>query len=126
MTERKSIGERAGTKLDPKFTRQIAGSGKRGMVVHGVFDARQRVYQSGGEADKFIHHQKQAITMAADAFRMLQALNVETVEMIDHDTNRCYRVPFEDAAKFGYFYSSPIGERFAVALHHWTIVEPGE
>lgn len=118
---RPAVAGRAGTPLRHEHTTEITGQGRRGKLVHGLFDESQQLYQSGGELSSFVYWKKHLVTLSIDAWRQIFE-RAEWIEMIDHEHNECWRLRTSKALKYGVTYSAGIGDRFGVPVDLWDVI----
>jgi hypothetical protein len=112
---RQEIRERAGTRLDHRFTEPVYGSGRRGRIQHGTLDRRQRVYQCGGELKNFVFWKARLVSFDLSVWQVIQDA-AEWIEVIDHERNECYRVSIGLARLHGRVYDAGLGPRWGVPL----------
>lgn len=113
---------RAGTVLDHRWTHPISTKGKSGKrVKNGLYDESQRIYQTGGEIDKFVFWKLKVVSVAYDAWTQVSE-KVDWIEIIDHRRNECWRVPMARAKKYLVKYEAGVGKRIGVPIRHWDIV----
>ncbi len=117
--ERSTIPERAGTRLDHRFTEAVYGTGRRGRTQHGSYDRRQRVYQCGGELSNFIYWRERLVSFDLEVWRAVWD-RADRLEVIDHERNECYALDVEAAITAGRMYDAGLGPRFGVPLDLWT------
>lgn len=121
--DRDPIDRRPGTKLDPQHTTQIRGRGRRGSLVHGILDKRQRVYQSGGEERNFVLWSRKQITMDAGAWNEIDGM-ADKLEFVAHDTKKVYVIPALRASSFLQAYQAPgIGLRVGFPLAAFDVMD---
>ena len=97
-TTREEVLSRAGTQLDHRWTHEIRGKGRRGSLVHGLYDESQRIYQTGGELSKFVYWKRQWVSISYDAWRQVYE-KVDWLEVIDHERNECWRIAMKKAVR---------------------------
>jgi len=119
--DRTTITYRAGTKLDHKWTHQIEGKGKRGPLVHGLYDESQRLYQTGGELSHFIYWKHRCVSFAKDAWDQIFQ-RADWIEVIDHERNVCWRIAMGKAIKAAFTYDAGIGKRIGVPMNLWDVI----
>jgi hypothetical protein len=107
------INRRAGTHLDHRFTSTIRANGQD----HGIYDAKQRVFQSGGELSDFVFWKKKSITMSVGTW--LATRDALLIEFIDHGKNVCYRISRTKAEGHAERYTAGAGSRVAIPLVLW-------
>lgn len=112
---------RAGTVLDHHWTHQITGSGKRGKLVHGLYDESQRVYQTGGEMSHFIFWKRKLVTFNKEAWDQVWQ-RADWIEVIDHEKNVCWRIATGKATKHAIVYDAGIGQRVGVPMELFDVV----
>jgi len=66
---KRETSRRAGTVLDHKWVHPILSEGKRRRTKHGLYDESQRLYQTGGELDKFVFWKMKLVSLSYDAWR---------------------------------------------------------
>lgn len=118
---RPPVEGRAGTPLDHKHTKEVKGRGKRGSLVHGLYDRSQRVYQTGGEITKFVFWTRGLVTMAKEPWDQIRD-RAEWVEIIDHEKNECWRIRTNKARAHLVSYSAGIGPRVGVPIKYWDVI----
>lgn len=112
---------RAGTKLDHKWTHQIVGGGRRGTLVHGLYDESQRIYQTGGELKHFIYWKHKLVTFNKEAWDQFWQ-RADWIEVIDHERNECWRIALAKAIKSAKVYDAGIGKRVGVPMNLWDVI----
>lgn len=118
---REEITYRAGTRLDHRWTHKIIGKGRRGQIVHGLFDESQRVYQTGGELSAFIFWKRHLVSISIDAWRRIGNV-ADWIEIIDHENNECWRISGVRFTKNAVRYEAGIGERIGCPMDLWTVI----
>lgn len=119
--EREEVVARAGTQLDYRWTHRVEGKGRKGIRQHGLYDERQRVYQTGGELSNFIYWKQHWVTIAEEAWR--QIFNkVDWLEVIDHERNECWRVSMVKATKHAVRYDAGIGTRIGIPMDLFDVI----
>lgn len=119
--EREEIQTRAGTLLDHRWTHRIEGKGRKGVRQHGLYDERQRIYQTGGELSNFIYWKRHWVTLAEDAWRQVWQ-KVDWIEIIDHERNECWRIAIQKAARHAVKYDAGLGPRIGIPMEFWDVV----
>jgi len=118
---RPPVNGRAGTPLDHKHTIEVRGQGRRGSLVHGLFDESQRVYQSGGELSSFVFWRRGLVTVSKEAWIAIVG-KADWIEIIDHEHNECWRILMKKALKHAVLYDAGIGERVGVPMELWDVI----
>lgn len=118
---RKEVKTRAGTKLDHRWTHAIEGTGRKGTRQHGLYDERQRIYQTGGEISNFVYWRKKLVSFAKVAWDQV-ALKTDWFEVIDHEKNECWRVSGEKARRYMQVYDAGLGPRVGIPMDKFDIV----
>lgn len=118
---RPPINGRAGTPLNHKFVVEVTGAGRRGRMIHGLYDTSQRVYQSGGELTSFVFWKKGLVTMSKDAWTAIVG-KADWIEMIDHEHNECHRILVKKAVKHAVVYEAGIGERIGIPMDLFDVI----
>ena len=119
--KRRDTTQRAGTTLDHRWTRTIMTRGKKAWVRNGLYDESQRIYQTGGEVDKFVYWKLNVVSISYDAWSQV-AEKIDWIEIIDHRRNECWRIPMARARKHLVTYEANVGKRIGVPIRHWDIV----
>ena len=117
--DRKAISKRAGTKIDHKHVRKIFGWAKTGAKLHGLLDCRQRVYQGGGELHNFVYWKQRLVSLSLEVWEKIQT--AETIELIDHKNNECWRTSMDFARRTGTIYSAGVGQRWGIPLRYFEV-----
>lgn len=120
-TTREQLAGRAGTKLDHRWTHEIRGTGRRGSLVHGLYDESQRLYQTGGELSKFVYWKRRLVSISEDAWRQVYG-KVDWLEVIDHERNECWRIAMKKAAQHAIRYNAGMGPRVGIPMDKWTVI----
>ncbi len=118
---REEITGRAGTTLDHRWTHPIEGNGRRGRLQHGLYDEKQRIFQTGGELSNFVFWKKRLVSLSYDAWRQV-AMKTDWFEIIDHERNECWRIAGEKARQNAVRYNAGIGERVGIPMDLWDII----
>lgn len=118
---RHDVAWRAGTTLDHKWTHKVVGTGKQGSRVHGLYDERQRIYQTGGEISNFVYWKSRWITFARDAWDQVWQ-KTDWFEVIDHEKNVCWRISGQKARKNAKTYTNSIGPRIGIPMELWDVI----
>jgi hypothetical protein len=118
---RKDVKQRNGTKLDHKWTHAIEGQGRKGKRQHGLYDEKQRVYQTGGEISNFVYWKKRLVSMAKEAWDQIH-LKVDWIEVIDHEKNECWRISGLKAHRYHQVYDAGLGPRVGIPMEKWDII----
>ena len=118
---REELETRAGTKLNHKWTHEIRGKGRRGSLVHGLYDESQRIYQTGGELSKFVYWKRRWVSISEDAWRQVYE-KVDWLEVIDHERNECWRIAMKKAARAAVKYNAGMGPRIGIPMDEWTVI----
>lgn len=112
--------QRAGTVIDHRWAHSIMGTGKR-RTQQGLYDESQRLYQTGGDLDKFVFWKLKLVSISYEAW--VQVVNkVDWIEIIDHARNECWRLPMGRGRKHAVMYDAGIGRRVGVPIKHWDVV----
>ena len=119
--EREEIETRAGTHLDHRWTHRIEGPGRKGIRQHGLYDERQRIYQTGGELSNFVFWKRKLVSISYDAWRQVWQ-KVDWIECVDHERNECWRISTQRAIKHAIKYNAGLGDRVGVPMKHWDII----
>lgn len=119
--EREEIVRRAGTLLDHRWTHKVIGQGRRGKIVHGLYDERQRVYQTGGEMSQFIFWKKKLVSLSLEAYRLGTGA-ADWIEIIDHERNECWRIATGKFRKHAVKYNAGIGDRIGCPMELWDVI----
>ena len=119
--KRRDATQRAGTTLDHRWTHPVMTKGKRSHVKNGLYDESQRIYQTGGEIDKFVYWKLEVASIAHDAWLQV-AEKCDWIEIIDHRRNECWRIPMARARKHLVGYEAGMGKRVGIPIRHWDIV----
>lgn len=119
--DREEVVHRAGTQLDHRWTHRIKGKGRKGVLQHGLYDERQRVYQTGGELSNFVLWSRKLVTFAHDAWLQV-FMRTDWFEVIDHEKNECWRISGEKARKHAVKYNAGIGVRIGIPMDLWDVV----
>jgi hypothetical protein len=113
---KRETSRRAGTVLDHRWTHKI-NVGKR---HHGLYDESKRVYQTGGDLDKFVFWKMQLVTLDYQAW--IQVVEkTDWIEIIDHQRNECWRIPMARARKRAVRYEAGAGRRIGIPIKHWDL-----
>jgi hypothetical protein len=118
---REDVDTRAGTQLDHRWTHKIMGHGRRGALVHGLYDESQRIYQTGGELSRFVFWKRRLVTIAEDAWRQVYG-KVDWLEVIDHERNECWRISMKRAEKAAVRYDAGLGPRVGIPMDQWSVI----
>ncbi len=119
--EREEVEGRAGTQLDHKWTRPIEGYGRRGRLQHGLYDQKNRIFQTGGELSHFVFWKSKLVSFSYDAWKQIWE-KTDWFEVIDHERNECWRIAGEKARKNAVVYNAGLGERVGIPMDLWDIV----
>jgi hypothetical protein len=92
VRDKPPVERRAGTRLTPGAKLAVYSSASGRPRQHGTLDLAQRLYQGGGERGNFIFRRRGLVTLALDVWERIRGA-VDTIELIDHTSNRCYRIP---------------------------------
>jgi hypothetical protein len=123
--EREEIPFRAGTRLDHRWSHKIVSKARRGDRVHGIYDERQRVYQTGGELKNFIYWKLRVVSIADEAWRQIFQ-RADWIEVIDHERNECWRIAMQKAVRTAVRYNAGIGTRVGVPMAYWDIIDAND
>lgn len=118
---REEVKHRVGTKLDHRWTHPIEGQGRKGKRQHGLYDERQRVYQTGGEISNFVYWRKRLVSFAKEAWDQVY-LKVDWFEVIDHEKNECWRISGEKARHYMQTYDAGLGPRVGIPMSKFDII----
>lgn len=121
VVPRPPIAGRAGTPLDHKHTVEVRGQGRRGSLIHGLYDESQRLYQSGGELSSFVFWKRNLISISKEAWVAIVG-KADWIEMIDHEHNECWRILVRKAVKHAVVYDAGIGERVGIPMDLWDVI----
>lgn len=116
----RETSQRAGTVLDHRWVHPIMSEGKRRRTQHGLYDESKRLYQTGGELDKFVFWKMQLVSLSWDAWRQVVE-KTDWIEIIDNVRNECWRIPMARARKYAVTYEAGIGRRVGIPIKHWSI-----
>lgn len=119
--ERHEIQQRAGTILDHRWTHRVESKGRKGIRQHGLYDERQRVYQTGGELSNFVYWKKHLVSIAEEAWRQVFQ-KVDWLEIIDHERNECWRISMQKAIKYAVKYDAGIGPRVGIPMDRFDVI----
>lgn len=120
--DREEITYRAGTRLDHRWTHKIMGRGRRGPLVHGLYDESQRVFQTGGEMSAFVYWKHHLVTLSEDAWKKVKGI-ADWIEIVDHETNRCWRIAKVKFLNHAVRYDAGIGPRVGCAMDLWDVID---
>jgi hypothetical protein len=115
----RETSRRAGTVIDHRWAHPIISTGKR-RTQHGLYDESQRLYQTGGELDKFVFWKMKLVSLSYDAWTQVVE-KVDWIEIIDNVRNECWRIPMARARKHAVRYEAGIGPRVGIPIKHWSI-----
>ena len=115
----RETSRRAGTVIDHRWSHPIMGTGKR-RTQHGLYDESQRIYQTGGELDKFVFWKMKLVSLSYEAWVQVVE-KADWIEIIDNVRNECWRVPMARARKHAVRYEAGIGPRVGIPIKHWSI-----
>lgn len=119
--EREEVLTRAGTQLDHRWTHRVESRGRKGVRTHGLYDERQRIYQTGGELSNFVFWKKHLVSLAKDAWSQVID-KVDWIEIIDHERNECWRISVQRARRYAVNYDAGLGPRIGIPMVKWDIV----
>ena len=119
--ERGEVNTRAGTQLDHRWTHRIEGKGRKGIRQHGLYDERQRIYQTGGELSNFVFWKRKLVSFAEDAWRQVNQ-KVDWFEIIDHERNECWRISGQKARKYAVPYDAGLGPRVGIPMAKFDVI----
>jgi len=119
--EREEIQTRAGTVLDHRWTHRIESKGRKGIRQHGLYDEKQRIYQTGGELSNFVYWKKHLVSIADEAWRQV-CTKVDWIEVIDHERNDCWRISMKKAMNNAVRYDAGIGTRVGIPMDLWDVI----
>lgn len=109
--------DRAGTSLDPRWSHVI----KIGPKVHGLFDERHRIYQTGGELSNFVYWKLHLVSFDARVWMQVKD-KVDWIEVLDHQRNECWRIAMGKAVKNLVTYQGGIGTRVGIPMRFWDVI----
>jgi hypothetical protein len=116
---KRETSRRAGTVLDHRWTHPVMSTGK-GRKQHGLYDESQRLYQTGGELDKFVFWKMKLVSISYDAWTQVVE-KVDWIEIIDNLRNECWRIPMARARKHAVRYEAGLGPRIGIPIKHWDL-----
>ena len=119
--EREEVATRAGTQLDHHWTHRITGHGRKGRTQHGLYDERQRIYQTGGELSNFVYWKRKLVSINSDAWSQI-LMKADWIEIIDHERNECWRISMKKAIAHAVRYSAGIGPRVGIPMAKWDVI----
>lgn len=119
--EREEVKGRAGTVLDHRWTHPIEGMGRKGKLQHGLYDEKQRVFQTGGELSRFVYWKHHLVTFSKDVWDQV-FMKTDFFEVVDHERNEVYRIAGEKARNHAVTYDAGLGKRVGIPLRLWDIV----
>lgn len=122
VTKNTPVDQRAGTLLDHRFTRLVTGERDGKKISFGTLDSRQRIYQHGGDLSKLVYWKLRVAAFGPEEWRVIK-VDADFIELIDHNTNKCYRITVEDAKTKGYVYEGKVGRRWGVPLDLFTVYD---
>lgn len=123
VTKNTPIEDRAGTRLDHRFTRLVSGVRENNKRIDfGTIDTRQRIYQHGGDLSKLVYWKLKVAAFGPEEWRVIK-VEADFIELIDHNTNKCYRISVADAKEKGYVYEGKVGRRWGVPLDLFTVYD---
>jgi hypothetical protein len=91
------------------------------VLQHGLYDEKQRVYQTGGELSNFVFWKRKQVTLAYDAWRQIYQ-RADWIEVIDHERNEAWRISMAKALKYGVKYDAGIGPRIGIPMEFWDVI----
>lgn len=107
---------RAGTALDHRWVHQI----KVGSKVHGLYDERHRIYQSGGELSNFVYWKLHLVSFDGRVWEQIKD-RTDWIEVLDHQRNECWRIAMTKAVKNMTTYQGGIGIRVGIPMALWDV-----
>jgi len=107
--------QRPGTQLS-KNAVKVYDSAIRSNVAMGMLDRKQALFQTGGEARNFIFRKKQWITLPESVWVDLLQEEIDLIEWVDHQKNRCFSIPMHVATQVVQTYDAGIGPRVGFPL----------
>ena len=117
---KRETSRRAGTVIDHRWAHKIIVGRKSRPIHHGIYDESQRLYQTGGELDKFVFWKMKLVTLSYEAW--LQVVEkTDWIEIIDHVRNECWRIPMARARKHAVRYEAGVGRRIGIPIKHWSV-----
>lgn len=119
--EREEVQTRAGTQLDHRWTHRVEARGRKGVRQHGLWDEKQRVYQTGGELSNFVYWKNHWVTISIEAWNQIFQ-KVDWIEIIDHERNECWRISMKKALAYGKRYNAGMGDRIGVPMERWDVI----
>jgi hypothetical protein len=116
---------RAGSTINASTCLIVYGAPVHGKKkIHGYLDPKQRLYQAGGELTKFVYWKKKGVSFDRSVWTDInQSCIVDTIEMIDHDRNECYKIPLTRAIAHVEVYNEGYGSRVCVPLRLWDRID---
>ena len=118
---RETVTHRAGTALDHRWTHRVEAKGRKGVRQHGLYDERQRVYQTGGEISNFVYWKKRLVSFSREAWDQV-AEKTDWFEVIDHEKNECWRISGVRARRYAIRYDAGLGPRVGIPMEKFTII----
>jgi hypothetical protein len=118
---RKETATRAGTVLDHRWTTPIEGYGRKGKLQHGLYDQKQRIFQTGGEFSRFVYWKERLVSFSYDAWRVVID-KTDWFEVIDHERNECWRIAGEKARNNAVVYEAGLGKRVGIPMDLWDVI----
>jgi hypothetical protein len=116
---KRETSQRAGTVIDHRWMHPIMATANR-RKQHGLYDESQRLYQTGGELEKFVFWKLKVVSIAFDAWMQISD-KADWIEVIDNRRNECWRIPMNRAKKHLVQYDAGGGKRVGIAIKHWDI-----
>lgn len=89
--------------------------------LHGLYDESQRLYQSGGEVSNFLYWRRKLVSIDYGAWQQVFQ-KIDWIEIIDHESNECWRIAMKKAIKHAVKYNAGIGDRVGVPMDLWDVI----
>lgn len=118
---REEVAVRAGTTLDHRWTSPVEGHGRKGKLQHGLYDQKQRIFQTGGELSRFVYWKEHLVTFSYDAWKQV-AMKTDWFEVVDHERNECWRIAGEKARTNAVIYDAGLGKRVGVHMDLFDVI----
>jgi hypothetical protein len=117
---KREASRRAGTVIDHRWAHKIMGGRKARPNILGLYDESQRLYQTGGELERFVFWKMKLVSLPYEAWVQVVE-KADWIEIIDHTRNECWRVPMARARKHAVRYEAGVGPRVGIPIKHWSI-----
>lgn len=119
--EREEVAVRAGTVLDHRWTHPIEGYGRKGKLQHGLYDEKQRIFQTGGELSRFVYWKLHLVSFSHDAWQQV-FMKTDRFEIVDHEKNECWAIAGERARNNAVLYEAGLGKRVGIPMRLWDVI----